>query len=344
MNVEKEVIGTGPEGDEVELFTLTNDNGLKVKIMTFGAVVTAVEVPDRDGKVENVTLGLDSLDDYIARNPFLGSTVGRFANRIGGAKFTLDGVEYTLAANNGENHLHGGEIGFDKHIWQTETISTSDSVGVKFSRISPDGEEGYPGTLTTAVTYSLTANDELVMDYSAETDKPTIVNLTNHAYWNLAGPAAGDVLQHELMINGPSYLPVDKGLIPTGAVASVTGTPLDFTTPHKIGEHIEEIGGYDHCYVLAEAKAGMPLAARVVEPGSGRVMEVYTTQPGIQLYTSNHFDGTLSAFGVTYQKYHAFCLETQHYPDSPNKPDFPTTVLRPGEKYQQTTLHKFSTQ
>jgi len=343
MKIERENVGANAKGDAIELFTLTNDSGLKVKILTYGAIVTAVEVPDRDGKVENVTLGLESAADYVADNSsFLGSTVGRFANRIGNAKFTLDGVEYTLAANNGDNHLHGGDIGFDKQIWQAEPIESDELVGVKFSRTSPDGEEGYPGTLKATVTYTLTAADELVMDYTAETDKATIVNLTNHCYWNLGGAAAGDVLGHQMMINAPSFLPVDEGLIPSGAPAAVEGTPLDFTSMHEIGENIEEMGGYDHCYVLTESDAGMPLAARVVDPKSGRAMEVYTTQPGVQLYTSNHFDGSIKAFDISYEKYHAFCLETQHYPDSPNKPNFPSTVLRPGEKYEHTTLHKFS--
>ena len=343
MNIDKTIIGKTPQGNKVELFTLTNGNGLKVKIMTYGATITSVEVPDRHGRMENVTLSLETLDDYIAGHAFFGSTVGRFANRIGDGKFTLDGAEYTLPLNSGSNHLHGGDVGFDKLVWKAEPLTPTDSAGVKFSLESPDGDQGYPGTLLAGVTYSLTANDELVMDYTAETDKPTVVNLTNHTYWNLGGPAAGDVLGHELTINAPSYLPVDEGLIPIGAAESVEGTPMDFTTPHTIGERIEQAGGYDHCYLLTGGEVGIPAAAKVVDPKSGRVMDIYTTQPGIQLYSSNHLDGEVSAFGVTYGKHHGLCLETQHYPDSPNKPHYPTTVLHPGEKYQQTTLHKFST-
>ena len=344
MTVEKQVMGKTPHDEVVHLVTLENANGLKVKIMTFGATITAVEVPDRNGKIENVTLYLDSLDDYVKGHPFFGSTVGRYANRIAKGKFTLDGKEYTLATNNGENHLHGGVKGFDKAVWKAKPVRAEDSVGVTFTHTSPDGDEGYPGTLKATVTYSLSNDDDLRMEYSATTDKPTVVNLTNHAYWNLAGAGSGDVLDHDLMINADRYLPVDEGLIPLGELAPVKGTPMDFTTPHKIGARIDQVeGGYDHCYVLVNKKPGkLSLCARVKEPTSGRVMEIRTTEPAVQLYTGNFLDGSLTAGGKKYQKHYAFCLETEHFPDSPNRPEYPPVVLRPGEKYRHLTIHKFS--
>jgi len=344
MTIEKEVMGKTPHGDVVHLYTLENANGMKVKIMTFGATIIDVEVPDRNGKVEDVVLHLDSLADYLKGHPFFGSTVGRYANRIAKGKFTLDGKQYTLATNNGENHLHGGVKGFDKAVWKAEPIRSDDSVGVIFTHTSPDGDEGYPGTLKATVTYSIDNDDELRMEYSATTDKPTVVNLTNHAYWNLAGAGSGDVLGHELTINADRYLPVDEGLIPLGELAPVKGTPMDFTTPHKIGERIDQVeGGYDHCYVLVKDKPGkLSLCARVKEPTSGRVMEIRTTEPAVQLYTGNFLDGSLSAGGKKYQKHYALCLETEHFPDSPNRPEYPSVVLRPGETYHHLTIHKFS--
>ena len=345
MGIKREPFGQA-DGTDVELYTLSNDNGLKVKIMTYGATITAVEVPDRDGKIENVTLRRDSLDDYLAENPYFGSTIGRYGNRIAKGKFTLDGVEYTLAVNNEPNHLHGGAKGFDKVVWTAERVESEGSVGVKFSYVSPDGEEGYPGTLSAAVTYSLNNDNELKMDYTATTDKPTVCNLTNHSYWNLGPAAAGGILDHQMMINADGFLPVDDGLIPLGTVDPVKDTPMDFTEPKTIGARIDQVeGGYDHCYVLnRKPEEEMCLVAKIVAPGNGRVMEIFTTEPAVQFYTGNFLDGTITAAGATYEKNHAFCLETQHYPDSPNQPDFPTTVLRPGETYRHTTVHKFSTQ
>ena len=342
MGIGKEPFGKTPEGDEVELYTLTNTHGLVVKIMTYGATVTAVELPDRDGKVENVTLNMKTLDDYLAGHPYFGSTVGRYANRIARGRFTLDGKEYTLATNNGLHHLHGGEKGFDKRVWAAEPIKDNEFVGVKFSLESADGEEGYPGTLAVTVTYSLTNDNELRMEYTARTDKPTHVNLTNHIYWNLTG--AGDVLGHELTLHADAYLPVDDGLVPLGPTRPVKDTPMDFTAPKTIGSRIDRVeGGYDHCYVLNK-QDGRPkrlsLAARVVEPKSGRVMEIFTTQPGIQFYTGNFLDGEPNSGG--FEQHRGFCLETQHYPDSPNQPEYPSTILMPGETYKKVTVHRFS--
>jgi aldose 1-epimerase len=346
MSIEKQPYGKTPDGTEVDQYTLTNANGLKVKIITYGATITAVEVPDRNGKLANVTLYCDSLEDYASQTAYFGAAVGRYANRIAKGKFTLDGKEYTLATNNGENHLHGGLKGFDKCVWQAEPVEGDGQVSVVFSLVSPDGDEGYPGQLKATVIYALTNDDELKMQYTATTDKPTVVNLTNHAYWNLAGAGSGDVLGHELMLNADQFLPVDAGLIPLGELQPVENTPMDFTTPKTIGSRLEHVeGGYDHCYVLKQEQPGeMSLAARVVEPSSGRVMEIHTTQPAIQFYTGNFLDGKITAGGVAYQKHAGFCLETQHYPDSPNQPEFPSTVLRPGETYRQVTVHKFSVQ
>jgi len=346
MSVQKNPFGQMPDGTEVDLYTLTNANGLKATIMTYGATLTSLEAPDRNGQLANLTLSLESLSDYLAGHPFFGSIAGRFANRIAKGRFALDGTEYTLATNNGANHLHGGRKGYDKALWKAEPITGADVVGVVFTHLSPDGDEGYPGTLKATVTYTLNNANELKMDYTATTDKATIVNLTNHAYWNLGGAAAGSILGHELMLNAERYLPVDDGLIPTGELAAVKGTPMDFTQPATVGSRIAQVkGGYDHCYVLKKSQPGeLSLAARVVEPKSGRVMEVYTTQPGVQLYTSNFLDGTLKAHGVVYQKHHAMCLETQHFPDSPNRPEYPSTILRPGQTYHEVTVHRFSVQ
>lgn len=344
MSIQTDAIGELPDGTQVDQFTLTNGAGLRVKIMTYGATLTTVEAPDRDGKLDVVTLSLDSLDGYLAGHPYFGSVVGRYANRIAKGKFTLGGAEYTLAVNNGPNHLHGGIKGFDKAVWKAEPHECEKCVGVKFSHTSPDGDEGYPGTLTCSATYTLSADNRLKMEYTAESDKPTPVNLTNHAYWNLAGAGSGDALAHEMMLNADAYLPVDDGLIPLGEPAAVKGTPMDFTQPHTIGSRIAQVeGGYDHCYVLNRKESEeLSLAARVVEPKSGRVMEIFTTQPGIQFYTGNFLDGTLTVAGKPCLRHYAFCLETQHFPDSPNRPEYPTTVLRPGETYRETTVHRFS--
>jgi aldose 1-epimerase len=351
MAVSKKPYGKA-DGTEVDEYTLTNANGLRVKIITYGATITSVEVPDRTGKIENITLFRDSLADYTevkdgkATTPFFGTTVGRYANRIAKGKFTLDGKEYKLATNNGPNALHGGRKGFDKVVWKAEEVKAEGVVGVAFTYTSPDGEEGYPGTLKAKVTYSLTDKDELKMEYEATTDKPTVVNLTNHAYWNLAGAGSGDMLGHEMMINADQFLKVDATLIPLGKPDPVKDTAMDFTKPKPIGKDMKDVeGGYDHCYVLNK-KPGeeLSLAARVVEPKSGRVMEVSTSEPGMQFYGGNFLDGTIKAGGKTYEKHFGFCLETQHYPDSPNHPDYPSVVLKPGDTYKHKTVHKFSVQ
>ncbi|MGW8257964.1 MAG: aldose epimerase family protein [Thermoguttaceae bacterium] len=345
MPIKKELYGTTPDGAEVDLYTLTNSRGLSVKLITYGATIISVQSPDRDGKTTNLTLFRDSLADYMKpETPFFGCTVGRYANRIAKGKFALDGKQYALPLNNGPNSLHGGTKGFDKFVWRAEPIETGDSAGVKFTHVSPDGDQGYPGTLTAQVIYSITEKNELKMDYSATTDMPTVVNLTNHAYWNLAGAGSGNVLDHELMLNADGFLPVDENLIPLGNVKPVLGTAMDFNKPMTIGSRIDQVpGGYDHCYVLNKREGDpLSLVAKVVEPNSGRTMEVFTTEPAVQLYTSNFLDGAISGDGKSYQKHAGFCLETQHYPDSPNQAGFPSTVLRPGETYKHSTMHIFS--
>jgi aldose 1-epimerase len=342
VSITKEPFGKA-DGQDVDLYTLTNANGLRVKIMTYGATIIDVETPDRDGRLANVTLSMKSLDDYLKGHPFLGSTVGRYANRIAKGKFKLDGKEYTLATNNNANHLHGGKKGFDKYVWKAEEVKTPDSVGIRFTHVSPDGDESYPGTLTATVTYSLTNGNELKMDYTASTDKPTICNLTNHTYWNLSGGASRDVLGQQLMLNADRYLPVDDGLIPTGEQKLVKDTPMSFLEPQTIGSRIAQVkGGYDHNYILNKkpGEKGLTLAAKIVDPQSGRAMEIYTDQPGIQFYSGNFLSGKADSGGFT--QHYGFCLETQHYPDSPNRPEFPTTTLKPGEKYEHSTVHKFS--
>ncbi|MGB2806958.1 MAG: aldose epimerase family protein [Sedimentisphaerales bacterium] len=346
MSIGTKPFGKTPDGQEVDLYTLTNTNGLKARITNYGAILVSLEVPDKNGKLADITLGFDTLDGYIPRHPYFGATVGRYANRIGGAKFKLNDVEYTLAANNGPNHLHGGIKGFDKVVWKAEDVTAeSDRALVKLSYLSKDGEEGYPGNLACTVTYTLTKDDELKINYEAETDKTTILNLTNHSYWNLAGQGSGDILGHELMLNADKYTPVDEGLIPTGEIKSVKDSPMDFTRPMAIGSRIAQVeGGYDHNYVLKSGGGTLALCARVYEPTSGRIMEIYTVEPGVQFYTGNFLDGTITGkSGKVYKKHYGFCLETQHFPDSPNKPDFPSVVLKPGDKYTTVTVHKFYT-
>ncbi len=352
MNIAVEPFGTTADGKPVSRYTLTNGKGMRVRIITYGAIIQSIEVPDRTGKLADVTLGFDTLEGYLGRHPYFGSIVGRYANRIGGAKFTLDGKTYSLAKNNGGNHLHGGLKGFDKVIWDAEEIRGDDWVGVKLHYLSPDMEEGYPGNLSVTVTYKLNSKNELWIDYKATTDKPTVINLTNHAYFNLKGQGEGDILGHIVTINADRFTPVDAGLIPTGEIRSVKGTPLDFTEPHPIGERINsdyeqiKLGkGYDHNFVLNGKPGELRLAARVVEPSTGRVLEVLTTQPGMQFYTGNFLDGSnVGKGGKIYKHRYGFCLETQHFPDSPNKPDFPSVVLRPGETYHETTVFRFSTE
>jgi len=346
MTVEKAPYGNLPDGREVDIYTLTNAKGMRARLTNYGAITVSLEVPDAGGALTDVTLGYETLEGWLTSTSYFGATVGRYANRIAKGKFTLEGKTYTLATNNDENHLHGGIQGFDKQLWNAETVQTDDAVGVRFTYLSKDGEEGYPGNLQVTALYTLTDDNEFKVAFSATTDKPTVVNLAHHTYWNLAGPAAGDVLGHELMLAADKYTPVDEGLIPTGELKPVKDTPMDFTTPTAIGARIDQVeGGYDHNFVLrGDYGKGVRLAARAVEPKSGRVMEIYTDQPGIQFYSGNFLDGTVTGKGgVAYKKHYGFCLETQHYPDSPNKPDFPTVVLRPGETYTHTMIHKFST-
>jgi aldose 1-epimerase len=347
MDIQKQPFGQTADSAEVEIYTLTNNKGMKVRIMTYGGTLVSLEVPDRDGRSADIVLGHDSLDGYLDRatNPYFGSIVGRYANRIAKGKFTLDGVEYTLAKNNGENHLHGGIKGFDGAVWKAEPVKEPGAVSLKLTYLSQDGEEGYPGNLSCAVIYTLTDENELKISYEATTDKATPVNLTNHSYFNLAGQGEGDIFGHELMLNAASYTPVDEGLIPTGEIRPVEGTPFDFTTPHLVGERIDQVpGGYDHNFVIRGGGGQLELAAKVYEPKSGRVMEISTTEPGVQFYTGNFLDGSITGKGgKIYQRNFGFCLETQHFPDSPNKPDFPSTILRPGEVYKSQTVYKFYT-
>jgi aldose 1-epimerase len=332
----------------VEVYTLTNNHGVEVKITNFGGTIISLLAPDKNGNSGDVVLGFDNLDDYLAKSPYFGCLVGRYANRIGQATFSLNGVEYPLAANNGANHLHGGLKGFDKVVWQAEPLTDDQSVGLKLSYFSPDGEEGYPGNLTVTVVYTLTNTNALRLDYHATTDQTTVINLTNHAYFNLAG--SGDILDHTMMINASATTPVSSALIPTGELAPLAGSPLDFSTSTRIGDRINQddeqltfAGGYDHNYVLNAAGDLSILTARVIEPTTGRVMEVYTTKPGIQFYSGNFLTPITGKGGQSYGKRCGFCLETQYYPDSPNQPNFPSAVLEPGETYQHTTIYQFST-
>jgi len=345
LEVKRELLGHLADGAAVDIYTLTNKaSGIEARVMTYGATLVSLRLPDRKGEFADVNLGFDNLEGYLGTHPYFGVIVGRYANRIAKGRFSLDGVEYTLARNNNGNSLHGGLKGFDKVVWKAEPVQSADRVGVKLTYLSKDMEEGYPGNLSVTVVYTLTNADELSIGYEAETDKKTPVNLTNHAYWNLKGEGNGDVLGHVLRLEADSYTAVDSAanLIPTGEISSVAGTPFDFTAPYAIGERIAQVeGGYDHNFVLRGGGA-LALAARVEEPESGRAMEIYTDQPAIQLYTGNFLDGTVvGKGGKAYQKHYAFCLETQHFPDSPNHPNFPSTILEPGQKYRTVTVHKF---
>jgi len=344
MSIQKIIFGKTADGEVVDLYTLTNRKGMIAKIVTFGAILTELHVADRNGKMGDVVLGFDNFEQYAKGHPFFGAIAGRYANRIAKGKFTLDGKEYKLAINNGPNHLHGGLKGFDKKHWKAEPLETPDGPALRLTCVSSDGDEGYPGNLNVTVTYTLTEKNELRIDYTATTDKSTPVNITNHSYFNLAGER--DVLDHEVTLDADNYTPVDEGLIPTGEIKSVNGTPLDFTKPKTIGRDIAEvpvyIKGYDHNFVLKSGGKGLAFCARVSEPTSGRIMEVYTTEPAVQLYTGNNLNGSLTGInGFKYEKYAGFCLETQHFPDSPNHPNFPSTLLRPGEKFQSTTIYLF---
>lgn len=344
--VEEQEFGRLQDGRTVKRFTLSNRQGMSAKIISYGAILTELHVPDRNGRVTNVVHGFDSLAAYLKGHPFFGATTGRVANRIANARFVLDGREYQLAVNNGKNHIHGGLRGFDKVLWDARPMAIDErEAAVAFTYLSHDGEEGYPGNLDVRVVYTLTDNNELRVDYAATTDQATPVNLTNHSYFNLAG--TGDVLGHEIMIAADRYTPVDVELIPTGEISPVKGTPLDFTQPTSIGARIEQLkptpGGYDHNFVLNREGVSLALAARVREPNSGRVVEVHTTEPGIQLYTGNFLQGTVNGLnGEPSFRHSGFCLETQHFPDAVNRPNFPPTILRPGQTYKSTTVFRFS--
>lgn len=347
--VDTRAFGRLADGTPIDLYILSNESGASVGILTYGGIVQAINMPDRDGSLANVALGFATLDGYLGNSAYIGAIIGRYANRIAGARFLLDGVPCVLAANEGANALHGGIQGFDKRVWQASEAS---GAHVSLAYTSPDGEEGYPGTLATRVTYTLTSGNALRIDYEATSDRPTVINLTNHSYFNLAGEGAGSILDHELMLNAACYMPVDAALIPTGEIAEVRGGAMDFTAPTPIGARIRNGGerlartrGYDHNWVLDKPAPGaLSLAARLRDPASGRVLEVQTTEPGIQFYSGNSLDGSLvGAGGQAYRQSDGLCLETQHHPDSPNRPDFPSTALRPGDVWRSTTVYAFST-
>jgi aldose 1-epimerase len=342
--------GKTAAGEPVDLFTLANKNGVEAAITNYGGIIVSLKTPDRAGTLADIVLGFDSLDGYLKEHPYFGAIVGRYGNRIAKGRFTLNGVEYKLAQNNGQNHLHGGIKGFDKAVWKARDVSTPEAASLELSYLSKDGEEGYPGNLSTTVTYTLNDQNELKIDYLATTDKDTVLNLTNHSYFNLAGQGEGDILGHEVLINADRFTPVDEGLIPTGELKPVKGTPFDFTQPTAVGARVGQDdvqlkrgNGYDHNFVLNRTGAGLSLAARVREPKSGRVLEVLTTEPAVQFYIGNFLDGKLTGkAGKVYKFRYGLCLETQHYPDSPNQPAFPSVVLKPGGKYQTTTVFRFS--
>jgi len=350
--VSRAPFGATPDGIPIELFTLTNAAGTQLSAMTYGATIVSLRVRDRAGALGDVVLGFDSLTGYLNHSAYFGAIVGRYANRIGNGRFALDGTTYHLPRNDGPNHLHGGRRGFDKVVWQAQPFRNSRGVGLALSYTSPDGDEGYPGTLTAMVHYLLTDGDELVVDYEATSDAATPVNLTQHSWFNLAGAGGGDILSHELTIAADAFTPVDSTLIPTGVIAPVEGSPFDFRVPSTIGARIgaanrqlEVADGYDHNFVLRREGPGLVLAARVVEPGTGRTLDVSTTEPGLQLFSGNSLDGTITGKGgLAYGRRSGFCLETQHYPDSPNQPHFPSTILRPGDRYGSRTVFAFGVQ
>ena len=351
--VQRKPFGQLASRQAVELFTLQNAHGIQVGVTNYGGIITSIRTPDRTGKFADIVLGYDDLAGYVRSSPYFGAIVGRFANRIARGRFTLDGQTYSLAINNGPNSLHGGLRGFDKVVWTAKPFRNQDGEGVALEYTSPDGEEGYPGTLRARVTYTLTADDRLIVDYGATTDKATPINLSQHSYWNLVGDASRDILGHVLTINADAITPVDSTLIPTGTIAPVAGTPFDFRTAMPIGARIDQRdneqirygGGYDHNFVLNSGGAsvdGLRFAARVTEPTTGRTMEIFTTEPGLQFYSGNFLDGSITGKrGVVYSYRHGLVLETQHFPDSPNHPNFPSTILRPGQEFRSRTVFRF---
>lgn len=343
MQIEQTKFGTMPNEEQVSSFVLRNRRGTQLSLMTYGATVTGFKLRDRNGDVADVVLGFDELEHYRSAQGYLGATVGRFANRIAQGHFELGGMSYKLATNDGENHLHGGRVGFDKRVFRAEPFEGDSTVGVVFHYTSPDGEEGYPGTLEVTATYSLSEDDTVTMRFTAVTTAPTPVNLTNHAYWNLAGAGSGSVLDHVLTLFCDHYLPVDEGAIPTGEKRLVAGTPMDFRSPKPIGADIGGVPpGYDHCYVVNREEGGLRPAAELHDPKTGRTMRISTTQPGVQLYTGNLLETTNGKGGGAYRKHDGMCLETQNFPNSVNQPDFPSSILRPGDRYDHTTVHEFS--
>ncbi len=333
------------DGVKVSLYTLTNKNGVQVKISNYGGVVTSWTTPDKNGKMANILLGFDSLGGYLAKPPYFGALIGRYGNRIANGKFKIDAANYTLATNNGKNALHGGNKGFDKVVWDA-TVASDSTPSLTLSYLSKDGEEGYPGNLKVMVQYSLSDDNELSVEYNAETDKTTVINLTQHNYYNLTGDHSNTILDHTLMIDAGHYTPVDSTLIPTGEIKAVKGTPFDFTTTTKIGARIDSVpGGYDHNWVLNKKEESMQMVATLADEVSGRKMEVYTTEPGLQFYSGNFLDGTIKGSdGKPFNVHTGLCLETQHFPDSPNQPKFPSTLLKPGQKYHTVTKYKISVQ
>jgi aldose 1-epimerase len=351
-SVARASFGKAPDSTPVDVYTITNAHGIRARILTYGGIIQSLETPDRTGKLGDVVLGFDDMPGYVKSSPYFGAIVGRYGNRIARGKFTLDGKTYTLAINNGPNALHGGIKGFDKVVWAAQPFSNDSSVGLVLTHTSPDGDEGYPGTLKAKVTYTLTDHDELAIDYEATTDKATPVNLTNHTYWNLAGEGSGDILGHVLTLESSAIVPVDSTLIPTGKLMPVAGTPFDFRTPTAIGARIgtanEQLRfgkGYDHTWVLDGARQnGLAHAAHLTEPTTGRSLDIHTTEPGVQFYSGNFLDGTaVGKHGHVYKFPNGLALETHHYPDSPNQPSFPSTILRPGQTYRSRTVYRFGT-
>jgi len=347
--IKSEPFGKAPDGTPVELFTLINLNGVTAQITNYGGIITTLNVPDKDGNFDDVVLGFYTLEEYIKKSPHFGCLVGRFGNRIAGGKFTLDGVEYQMAINNGPNHLHGGLVGFDKKVWTPEMITEENGSALKLTYLSPDGEENYPGNLNVEAVYRLNDDNELILTFSATTDKKTVLNLTHHSYFNLKGHGNGDILDHEIQFNSTEFVAIDSTSIPLGPLMNVSNTPFDFLQPKSIGQDIEADdeqirngGGYDHSFVVDGYNEKLKLACTVWDHTSGRMMEVWTTEPAVQFYSGNFLDGSIKGKdGKVYKQRYGFCLEAQHYPDSPNHPEYPTTVLGPGEVYDQTTIYKF---